>query len=93
MECKGISIDDKNITYVKLPSGTYLIDDNVIKNDAYYARFQCNDPTSIRKITENKYIKEYTDGTIKMSVQKYNENKCQLEGECLDKHGFNSLYG
>lgn len=93
MDYKGIQIDDKDITYVKLTSGIYLIDGEIIRNDTYgLARFQCKNPNDIRKVTENRYIKEYTCGDVKMSVQEYNERKNMFEYECKDENGdFNNL--
>ena len=93
MNYNAIKIDDKDITYVKLPTGTYLIDGEVVRNDHYgIKRFQCKDPDDIRMITETRYVKEYTDGNGKMSVQKYTENKEQLDYECTDEYGnFNNL--
>lgn len=85
MDYKGIQIDDKNITYVKLPGGTYLVDGEIVKNDNYISvsRVQCKNPNDIRRVTENKYIKEYVSGDVRMTLQEYNKNKYELAVECI----------
>lgn len=71
---KGIDIEDKNLKVVYLKSGKYLIDGEVISVESYHEdKVQVKDISNIRKITENRYIKEYVCGDEKLSVQKYNE--------------------
>lgn len=76
---KGIDIEDKNLKVVYLKSGKYLIDGEVITVESYSeAKVQVKDVSNIKKITENKYIKEYVCGEEKLSVKQYDEQIDQL---------------
>lgn len=75
----GIVIDDLNIKYVILNSGEYLIDGELIKVDSWKnERVQCKNINDIRKVTTNKYIKEYRSGDKIMSVEDYKAEKYRL---------------
>lgn len=84
MSKKAITIDDKNITYVKLLPGKYLIDGNLVNVEGWSAqRVQCKDPDNIHIVTINKYIKEYRCGDKVMSVEDYKDSLVKLAAECI----------
>ena len=76
---KGIDIEDKNLKVVYLKSGKYLVDGEVITVESYSeAKVQVKDVSNIRKITENKYVKEYVCGEEKLSVKQYDDQRDEL---------------
>lgn len=84
MDCKGIAIDDKDITFVKLSSGTYLVDGEIVKCDNYLTnRVQCKNPNDIRIVTFHKDLVEYHCGDTKMTVAEYNDWLYKLKAECV----------
>ena len=90
---KSISFDDKNITYVKLPMGSYLIDGKIVNIRGYDNNLiQCKNPNDIRYVRETQYIKEYRSGDQTMSVQDYNKSIEALEAECYEKIDDNLQY-
>lgn len=79
MPLKGIDIEDKNLKVVYLKSGKYLIDREVITVESYSeTKVQVKDVSNIRKITENKYVKEYVCGEEKLSVKQYDNQRDEL---------------
>ena len=81
---KGVSIDDKDIVYVKLPSGMYLVDGEIVNVDSWSnRRVQCKNPDDIRIVNENRYIKEYRYGEEVLPVQEYEEQRAKLAAECI----------
>ena len=84
---KAITIDDKNITYIKLLPGKYLIDGNLVNVEGVEGwpaqRVQCKDPNDIHLVTINKYIKEYRCGDKVMSVEDYKDSLEKLAAECI----------
>ena len=81
---KGVSIDDKDIVYVKLSNGIYLIDGEIVNVDSWsYRRVQCKNPDDIRIVNENRYIKEYKYGEEVLSAQEYEEQRAKLAAECI----------
>lgn len=76
---KGIDIEDKNLKVVYLKSGKYLVDGEVITVESYSeAKVQVKDVSNIRKITENKYVKEYVCDEEKLSVKQYDDQRDEL---------------
>lgn len=76
---KGVSIEDKDIKVVYLNSGKYLIDGEVVKVEGYSdMKVQVIDASNIRKITENRFVKEYVCGDERLSVKDYNEQRDNL---------------
>ena len=87
----GVSIDDKNITYVKLPYGKYLIDGEIVESDGWGTRAQCKDVNNIRMVSEASYIKEYRRGDDVMSVAEYEDTLEKLRNECMNDDNFKDL--
>lgn len=76
---KGVSIEDKDIKVVYLDSGKYLIDGEVVKVEGYRdMKVQVVDASNIRKITENRFVKEYACGDERLTVRQYDEQKMIL---------------
>lgn len=74
----GIEFTDKDIKIVKLESGTYDIGGEIIEVDCPYYKKQSvvvKNTSDIRKITTEKYIEKYTNGSDFMSVEDY-KDKC-----------------
>ena len=89
----GVSIDDKNITYVKLPYGKYLIDGEIVECGSWnYGRAQCKNVNDIRIVTEASYIKEYRCGDDVMSVAEYEDALEKLKNECVKDTDECNLY-
>lgn len=76
---EGIEFTDKDIKIVKLNSGTYEIDGEVIEVDGYGKQsVVVKDTYNIRKITTEKYIEKYTNGTDFISIEEYEETDIKL---------------
>ena len=75
----GVNIEDKNIKVVYLSSGKYLIDGEVVNVNGYEdTKVQVVDATNIRKITENRLVKEYACGDERLTVRQYDEQRIVL---------------
>lgn len=75
----GVDIEDKNIKVVYLSSGKYLIDGEVVNVEGYRdTKVQVVDVSNIRKITENRFVKEYACGDERLTVRQYDEQKMYL---------------
>lgn len=75
----GVDIEDKNIKVVYLSSGKYLIDGEVVNVNGYEdTKVQVVDATNIRKITENRLVKEYACGDERLTVRQYDEQRIVL---------------
>ena len=89
----GVSIDDMDITYVKLPRGKYLIDGEIVECDSWnYGRAQCKNVNDIRMVSEASYIKEYRCGDDVMSVAEYEDTLEKLKNECVKDTDDNRFY-
>lgn len=75
----GINITDQNITYIKLPSGVYLVDGEVIEVTTFNRELvKCRDLDNVRIITNNKIILEYRCGEEAMTPAEYEARKFDL---------------
>lgn len=80
-EISGIDISDKNIKYVLLDSGMYLIDDEVVVVDGgYYNKkaVSVKNFNNIRIVSQNTYIEKYTDGINFKTVEEYQVDRDNL---------------
>ena len=86
---EGVDIEDKNIKVVYLDSGKYLIDGEVVKVDGYRdVRVQVIDASNIRKITENRFVKEYVCGNEKLTLRQYDEQRMILLSKRIHKDDY-----
>ena len=79
---EGINFEDKNIKFILLPRGKYLIDGEVIDNNNTYDRIEVKvkDENNIRKIEETKIVDYYlhVDTKEKITNEEYNSKINQL---------------
>ena len=79
---EGINFEDKNIKFILLPRGKYLIDEEVIDNNNTYDRIEVKvkDENNIRKIEETKIVDYYlhVDTKEKITNEEYNSKINQL---------------
>lgn len=78
---EGIDLQDENIKYVLLDSGTYKIDGEVISvSGSYYDKkaVGVKDFTDIRIVDTTTYIEKYVCGTEFKSVEDYEKEKDEL---------------
>lgn len=78
---KVINFEDKNIKFVLLDKGTYLIDGNIVNVDSYNkSRIKVIDENNIRKVHNNSFIEYYLniENDSKLSVIEYNNKRKEL---------------
>lgn len=77
---EGIEFTDKDIKVIRLDSGTYEIDGEIIEVPYSYGKQSVvvKDTKNIREITTEKYIEKYTNGSDFMSVEEYEETDMKL---------------
>lgn len=91
---EGIEFNDKDIKIVKLSSGTYEIDGEIIEVQYSYGKqyVVVKNEKNIREITKEKYIEKYTNGSDFLSVEKYKDVVMKLHNRFdSDKEMWESL--
>lgn len=87
---KVIDFEDKNIKYVILDSGKYLIDDEVVNVDRYGTqRVKVKDEKNIRKIYTDTVVDHYLNIETNEKISEYDYNKKiseMLENADLDEY-------
>lgn len=90
VEIKAVNVEDLGIMLADLPSGTYLIDGEIVSQSGYnLKRVQVKDVNNIRIVTQTKFLSHYEDADgNRLTRDEFNDSVKELTKNAICNEGY-----